>query len=57
MIPGRQIGRSRVAAKVLAVRAGLDPYDFDEIWECEDTMDVRHHGWDKRKEVKNETQE
>ena len=33
MIPGRQIGRSRAAARAAAKNAGIPPKVFDELWD------------------------
>lgn len=32
MIPGRQIGKSRAVARVVAKNAGIPPKVFDELW-------------------------
>ena len=29
----RQMGKSRIIAKTLAIKSGISPEEFDEIWE------------------------
>lgn len=64
MIPSRQMGRSRAVCRAAAKNTGIDPEDFDKVWDeveymaykyvnrevtkAFEEMDKRHHGWQRR---------